>query len=64
VVAVHDVGLHEGRVFVAMEFVDGGTLGDWMSKGPSGAPQPWRESLEILLAAGSGLAAAHAAGLV
>ena len=30
VVAVHDVGTWEGRVFVAMEFVHGLTLGKWM----------------------------------
>src|SRR5580698_2101441 len=30
VVAVHDVGVLQGRVFVAMEFVDGPTLRQWL----------------------------------
>jgi tRNA A-37 threonylcarbamoyl transferase component Bud32 len=62
VVAVHDVGLHDGQVFVAMEFVDGGTLGEWMKQ--TGSPRPWPEVLARFLPAGRGLAAAHAAGLV
>jgi len=60
VIAVHDVGTHSGHVFVAMEFVDGGTLSDWMREGP----HPWKPVLERFKAAGAGLAAAHAQGLV
>ena len=62
VVSVHDVGVHEGQIFVAMEFVDGETLYDWMHAVDS--PRPWREVLDVLLEAGHGLAAAHAEGLV
>ncbi|PRP92844.1 Serine/threonine-protein kinase PK-1 [Enhygromyxa salina] len=60
VVAVYDVGIHRGSVFVAMEFVDGGTLDGWLREGP----HPWREVLDRFIAAGRGLAAAHAAGLI
>ncbi|MCX4242196.1 serine/threonine-protein kinase [Paraliomyxa miuraensis] len=56
VVAVHDVGTHDGQVFVAMEFVEGQTLGRWLG----GTPRSWQEVLEVMLAAGRGLAAAHA----
>ena len=59
VVAVHDVGTFEGTVFFAMEYVEGGTL-----KAHLRTKLPWRERLELLKAAGRGLAAAHAAGLV
>ncbi|MEM7153316.1 MAG: serine/threonine-protein kinase [Myxococcota bacterium] len=59
VVAVHDVGQHERRVYLAMEFVDGSTLAEWMQQ-----PHPWRETLEMFRAAGRGLEAAHAQGLV
>ena len=62
VVSVHDVGLHQGQLFVAMEFVDGVTLHEWMHG--IEAPRPWREVLGVLLEAGRGLAAAHAVGLV
>jgi serine/threonine protein kinase/formylglycine-generating enzyme required for sulfatase activity len=60
VIAVHDVGVFEGRVFLAMEFLAGGTLRDWLEAERRG----WREVLAAFLAAGRGLAAAHAAGLV
>ncbi|MFV8754773.1 protein kinase domain-containing protein [Nannocystaceae bacterium ST9] len=60
VLTVHDVGTHRGRVFVTMEYVEGGTLREWADAGP----HPWREVLARYLPAGQGLAAAHRAGLV
>ncbi|MBL4688889.1 MAG: serine/threonine protein kinase, partial [Nannocystaceae bacterium] len=64
VVAVYEVGLLVGRIFVAMEHVEGVELGTWArSLPPPGLPR-YRQALEILIQAGSGLAAAHAAGLV
>ncbi len=60
VVAVHDVGTFADRVFLAMEFVDGKTLGAWLKQ----QPRPWQEVLTVMRKAGEGLAAAHAAGLV
>jgi tetratricopeptide (TPR) repeat protein len=60
VITVHDVGTFEGQVFVAMEFIDGGTLSMWLHE----KPRTWREVQAVMLAAGRGLAAAHAAGLV
>jgi eukaryotic-like serine/threonine-protein kinase len=60
VVAVHDAGTFGGRVFVAMELVEGETLREWLKAGP----RSWREVLDRFLPAGRGLAAAHAAGLV
>jgi eukaryotic-like serine/threonine-protein kinase len=60
VVAVHDVGTLDGdRVFVAMELVAGETLREWLRR-----PRAPREVLAMFLAAGRGLAAAHAAGVV
>jgi serine/threonine protein kinase/tetratricopeptide (TPR) repeat protein len=59
VITVHDVGEFGDQVFVAMEFVDGGTLTKWQETHRS-----WRERLAIVLDAGRGLAAAHRAGLV
>jgi tetratricopeptide (TPR) repeat protein len=61
VITIHDVGTIDGEVFLAMEFVDCGTLGDWLAVK---APRPWREALAMFRQAGEGLAAAHAAGLV
>jgi serine/threonine-protein kinase len=61
VVQVHDVGEHEGDVFVAMELVDGEPLDAWCK----GAPRPpWRAVLDAYLDAARGLSAAHDKGLV
>jgi tetratricopeptide (TPR) repeat protein/predicted Ser/Thr protein kinase len=60
VIPVFEAGPWEGQVYVAMELVDGGTLHDWVQE----QPRTWREVVEKYLAAGRGLAAAHAAGLV
>ena len=60
VVAVHDVGIIDDQVFLAMEFVAGGTIKSWLAA----KPRSWREILDVFIAAGRGLAAAHAAGLV
>jgi hypothetical protein len=60
VVPIFDVGQTEGAVFLAMPLLEGGTLRSWLSD-----PQQTFDSiLDQFLAAGRGLAAAHAAGLV
>ena len=60
VVVVHDAGTFDERVFIAMEFVDGETLKDWLAA----APRTRREILAVFASAARGLQAAHAAGLV
>jgi hypothetical protein len=60
VVTVHEAGAADGHVYLAMEFVDGGTLRGWLAA----APRTWREIRDRFAEAGRGLAAAHDAGLV
>jgi len=60
VIHVYDVGVVGDQVFVAMELVDGVSLGAWLM----GASRPWQEVLGRFLAAGEGLIAAHRAGLI
>ncbi|KFE63931.1 tetratricopeptide repeat protein [Hyalangium minutum] len=61
VVAVYDAGpLEDGSLFIAMEYVEGQTLRKWRDE----QPRTWRQVLAAYLAAGRGLAAAHAAGLI
>ncbi|HWB77852.1 MAG TPA: protein kinase [Nannocystaceae bacterium] len=60
VVAVHDVGVVDDRVFIAMELVDGTTLREWLLAKERG----WEEIREVFLAVARGLAAVHDAGLV
>ena len=60
VVTVHDVGGDGEYAWIAGEFVGGGTLAAWASERPRG----WHELLAPLRDAASGIAAAHAAGLI
>ena len=60
VVPVYEAGLHRGRPFVVMECVRGPNLAQWANQGG----RSWKEALALLIGAGRGLEAAHAAGLV
>ena len=59
VIHVYEVGETDDRVFLAMEFVRGQTLRQWLR-----LPRSWPEVVAMFLQAGRGLAAAHQAGLV
>ena len=59
VVAVFDVGVAFDQVFVAMEFMEGATLGEWLVR-----TRRTEDILRVFVDAGQGLAAAHAAGIV
>ncbi len=61
VVSVFDVlEPQPGEVVLAMEYVPGVNLRRWLSL----RERPWQEVLRMLVAAGEGLAAAHAQGLL
>ncbi len=60
IVTVHDVDTTpDGRIYMAMEFVQGQTITQWLAA----APRTWREVLGVFDFAGRGLEAAHAAGI-
>ncbi|HVK86354.1 MAG TPA: serine/threonine-protein kinase [Kofleriaceae bacterium] len=60
VVTIYQVGTIDSQVFVAMEFIDGQTLTQWLET----TNPTWRKALEVMLQAGHGLEAAHRAGIV
>ncbi len=60
VVAAFEVARHEGELYLVMELVEGPTLTGWLEAGPRATS----EVVTLLLQAGRGLAAAHAAGIV
>jgi eukaryotic-like serine/threonine-protein kinase len=60
VVAIYDAGDFGDQRFLAMEFVEGTTLAEWLHS----TPRSWREVRDVFVACGAGLAAAHEAGLV
>ena len=59
VVRVLALGEHDGRRYVAMEYVAGGTARTWRAERERSS----REIVALYVAAASGLAAAHAAGI-
>lgn len=58
-VTVFDAGEANGVVFLAMEYLEGETLAEWLA-----TPRPLDAVLRAFREAGEGLAAAHDAGLV
>src|SRR5690349_1538587 len=56
VVTVHEVGEHDGHVFVAMEFVEGATLREWIDEHPPGGRERLVRALELMRDAGQGIA--------
>ncbi|MBX7080609.1 MAG: serine/threonine-protein kinase, partial [Nannocystaceae bacterium] len=59
VVAVHDVDVFDGRLYIAMEFVEGETLGQWFER----QQRTPAEIVTVFVQAARGLAAAHAGGI-
>ncbi|WP_394827743.1 protein kinase domain-containing protein [Pendulispora albinea] len=59
IVAIYDVGTHDGNIYLAMEYIEGDTLQTWLK-----TPRSRREVLSVMKQAGRGLRAAHAAGIV
>lgn len=61
VLIVHDVGTTDGQLWLAMEYIDGGTLSAWREANPDAG---WVAVTRHALASARGLAAAHRAGVV
>jgi eukaryotic-like serine/threonine-protein kinase len=60
IVTVLDAGEFEGRQYLVTEFVDGGTLRDWLRADT----RNWRQVVELLTGVADALAAAHQAGIL
>ncbi len=58
IVHVYEVGADDDHVFMAMELIRGQTLRHWC------AGKRWQEIVDVFIAAGEGLAAAHAESIV
>lgn len=58
VAQIHDAGEVDGRLYLAMEYIEGDSLDGWQRD------RAWRARLGMYLEAGRGLAAAHAAGVL
>jgi eukaryotic-like serine/threonine-protein kinase len=60
VIQVHDVGEHDGVPFLAVEYVDGGNLQQWLG----GRPTTVEKAVRLMYAVARGVGAAHAKGIV
>jgi predicted ATPase len=56
IVAVHDVGMHEGQVYIVSDYLDGPELGRWLRE----HRPAWPEAARIAAAVADALAHAHA----
>ncbi|MBN2345341.1 MAG: protein kinase [Candidatus Aminicenantes bacterium] len=65
IVTIYEIGEHEGRVFIAMEYVRGRTLREIISAGVNNhSPLQTNAVISIATQIAAGLAAAHAQGIV
>jgi len=60
ILAIYDVGLHEGHAFVVMELLEGETLRERIIH----SPPSWETAIQIITAVIQGLTAAHAHGII
>jgi tetratricopeptide (TPR) repeat protein len=60
VLTVYEAGTVDDDVFLVMELVEGRTLRAWLAE----RERSWREVVDVFVAIGRGLVAAHAAGLI
>lgn len=59
IITVHDIGIHEGHIYISMEYLHGGDLKQRMEAGMSP-----KEALEILATIGDALNVAHKKGVI
>jgi len=60
IITVHEISEHENRTFIAMEYIEGGSLRDYTSKGPI----PIEKATDIVMQICHGLNEAHQSGIV
>jgi len=60
ILAIHDVGTHEGSPYLVTELLEGETLRERLGR----ERLPWRKAVEIAAAIADGVAAAHGKGIV
>ena len=64
IVTVHEVGVHEGRLFLVMQHVEGGSLLQWCENNPPARGERFATALLLMRDVAAGLVAAHDVGLV
>jgi WD40 repeat protein/serine/threonine protein kinase len=60
IIQIHEIGEHDGLPYLALEFVEGGSLAQRLD----GTPQPARSAAELIETLGRAMHAAHQQGIV
>jgi eukaryotic-like serine/threonine-protein kinase len=60
IVMVHDVDVVDGRLYIAMEYLEGQSVAQWLDA----SKRSWRDVVDVFAEAARGLAAAHEASIV
>jgi eukaryotic-like serine/threonine-protein kinase len=60
ILAIHDIGTHEGAPYLVTELLEGETLRERLGEGPL----PVRKALDIAIQAARGISAAHEKGII
>jgi serine/threonine protein kinase/predicted ATPase len=60
IVTVHDVGVHEGHIYLVSDFLDGPSLAEWLKSNRPG----WPEAARVVAAVADALAHAHARSII
>jgi len=60
ILTVYDAGEIDGKQYLVTEYIDGGTLRDWIKQ----EKRTWRQVVELLTGVADGLATAHAANIL
>ena len=60
IIQIFDIGEADGTPFVALEFLEGGNLDDWLA----GNPQPGRKAAEMTMTLARAIHVAHQAGII
>src|SRR5438477_1366713 len=60
ILAVYDIGSHEGGPYIVSELLEGGTLRQRMA----GKPMPWKKAVDIAVQLAQGLSTAHEKGVI
>jgi serine/threonine protein kinase/Flp pilus assembly protein TadD len=60
IVTIHDVGEHEGRAFIAMEYLEGASLGEYIKS----KKLSWQEIIGLAIQIAEGIGEAHNCGII
>ena len=62
--SIYELGEHDGQPFIAMQYLDGQTLREWIERSRGLVPRPMDEVVQIAIQIAAGLEEAHRAAII